>query len=185
MANDVKLTDQARRVDEAIERCFRELAGPDGLPKQIPETGGFYKITFDQNPPLDVDLHRLVSWLNVLAEKNEDLAYASLLQILLDLHGVRWPDGVFTKGHDLSSQGRGAPWKCLTVSEVKEIEKLQSEGKTWAAIAVHLGHVLEKAPLKERRRAGERLRKLPHEVDRPFDSLHPCVTDKGLQMLGY
>jgi len=136
-------SDTAKRVSSALERCFLELAGPDGAPKNIPKPGGYYtKIDCTPRPSLDKEAYRLVSWLNTLADREEHLAYAALRQIWLEIHGARRPKGVFK--HHLDSRGRGGNSKydqTFVNLSPDEMEDLKKGGMSWRDIAVKEGLV--------------------------------------------
>jgi len=179
---DGKLTDQARRVSEALGRCFSKLARADGGSKK----GRFLALSTITDEQYD----RLYFWLNKLATEQEPLAYAAVLQIWLHAHRIKWPPNVFAPGKDLTSPGRGARGKGkvqrtgkVVKLDYKKIRDLQKSGKSNPEIAVALG-IAENQTKQARRRAAERLRKALRGTSYSIGSLDEEMVERGRLMLG-
>jgi hypothetical protein len=173
------MTDQARRVYKALSARAKN-AGRDGTLKSAPR--------YNPNPSVPTgqaitnrEFHRLYHWLNELAIENDPLAYAALLQIWLNAHGIEWPAKVFASGSDLASRGRGRKWK--NPPSTGKVEALRAKGMSWGQIAVELGIGAPRTNLA-RRLAGDRLRKMVSKRPSSVESLDEEVTELGLQMLG-
>jgi hypothetical protein len=179
-----KLTDQARRVNEALSNCFSELAGPGGELRAAP------RLTFPTISPLgDTEYSRLRSWLNKLAERKDALAYAALLQIWLNAHNIEWPQSVFAPGKDLTSGGRGSRGKGKLKDTGKSFEldhkkvlALKRSGKSYTEIAKELG-IAQNRHKKTLRQAGDRIRKAMASTGYSVGSLDEEVVKQGLLML--
>ena len=176
------MTDQARRVSEALSKCFSDLATSDGALKT--EGRSFRTPGVGEH-----EFKRLCSWLNRLAKANDAVSYAALLQIWLNSHGIGWPPSVFASGKDLTSGGRGSRGKSKIHTgepfkvDRKRVRDLQNRGMSWPEIAVDLGLAKNKHK-KTVRQAGERLRKALRPHLYPVGSLDDDVVALGLVMLG-